>query len=877
MRTDFVCYIYSLLLVLISAVQVLHAQDKVYVTGRINPEPPILDGVFDDAAWQEVPWEGNFTQTKPYEGSPPSERTEFKILYSDQNLYVAIRAYDSEPDEIEYRVARRDDDQADRVGIALDSYFDHRTAFYFGITPAGVKTDGIVSQDGKVWDPNYDPVWFVEVQRNHEGWMAEMRIPLSQLRFSGNEEQVWGLHFYRVIFRKQEWSKWPFIPENASGQVHLFGQLRGIREVHSTRRVEILPYSVGKMTRERHISDNPFSEGRYNDLAGGFDGKIGITSNLTMDFTLNPDFGQVEADPSEVNLTTIETFFPEKRPFFIEGNDIFEFKDMGGGRYADDRVFYSRRIGRAPQIDPGAGDYVDSPENSSIIAAAKLTGKTSNGWSVGFVEALTQEESADISSDGLRRSEVVEPMTNYLVGRIQKDYDEGSTVIGGLLTATRRNLNALNTGLLNRSAYTGGFDFRHQWYDKTYFVDLKTVFSRIGGSETALQRIQRSPTHYFQRPDAGYAAIDSTRTSLAGHGGIFQIGKGGNGRLTYFYTGYWRSPGLNLNDIGYQREADLILQKVEGKYTVWDPVSIFRSYSIALKKYYGWYFGGIRYRGGWTGDIEAQFKNYWKIILHTRQTIPDLQARELRGGPHLQTPPTHHYRINIETDDRKKLQVKFDNFLILTDDRYSLDNKLKTDLIWRPADNVMVSVNPFYNIFRQNLQYVGTKQFAGDYRYVMGRLDQKTFGVIFRLNYSVTPDFSIQYYGQPFISAGDYARFKKITAPRAQFYDDRFSEYEGEQITYDTASDAYLIDDDRSRVVDYSFRNPDFNIREFRSNFVIRWEYNPGSVAYLVWAQDRAGRDPLGRFSVEDDMRGLFNIHPRNIFLLKLSYWFSLR
>ncbi|HIC89882.1 MAG TPA: hydrolase, partial [Anaerolineae bacterium] len=363
----------------------------------------------------------------------------FKIVYDARNLYVAIRARDSKIDEIISRVTRRDEaEQSDLVGVLIDSYFDHRTAFEFSVNAAGVKMDVLHSDDGMNKDPSWDPVWFVATTIDDSGWTAEMRIPFSQLRFGKNNKHTWGLQVYRQLYRKQEMSSWQFIPRNAPGFVHYFGELRGLDDISPPRRIELLPYTVANTNRSKKQQGNPFATGQKNTLSGGLDGKIGLTSDITADFTINPDFGQVEADPSEVNLTAFETFFEEKRPFFVEGKNIFDYRLMiGDGDQAQDMLFYSRRIGRSPHYRPDLGDdeHLDMPQSTSILSAFKVSGKTANGVSIGVLDAVTAKEKAGIERNGHYRDETVEPLTNYFVARLQKDYNEGSTTIGGMLTA----------------------------------------------------------------------------------------------------------------------------------------------------------------------------------------------------------------------------------------------------------------------------------------------------------------------------------------------------------------------------------------------------------------------------------------------------------
>jgi hypothetical protein len=354
-------------------------EKKVYVTSNINPRPPVIDGKLDDPVWNKVVWGGNFVQRSPHEGKEPSQATAFKILYDDSNIYIAVRAYDNEPEKIERRMSRRDDLEGDCVEVHLDSYFDRRTAFGFMVNAAGVKGDAVISNDGDNWDDTWDPIWYVKTDTDEQGWSAEMRIPLSQLRFGKKQNQIWGLQVERWLHRKQETSHWQLIPQKASGWVHMFGELQGIKGIKAQRQVELTPYTVGKTQRFEREEGNPFATGSLSNLYGGLDGKIGLTSDLTMDFTINPDFGQVEADPSVVNLTAFETYYSEKRPFFIEGRNILNFQIMGGdGSFSMDNLFYSRRIGRSPQYYPDTEDeeYLDMPENTTIFGAFKITGKT---------------------------------------------------------------------------------------------------------------------------------------------------------------------------------------------------------------------------------------------------------------------------------------------------------------------------------------------------------------------------------------------------------------------------------------------------------------------------------------------------------------------
>ncbi len=857
----------------------LDLQKRVYVAQQVVGQAPEIDGRLSDDAWQRAVWSGEFTQRSPNDGAKPSQETAFKILYDARYLYVAIRAFDAEPERIERRLTRRDRIDGDWVGVQLDSYRDRRTAFSFAVSAAGVKRDAAISNDGEGGDSNWDPVWFVEVQVDSEGWTAEMKIPFSQLRYAHRTEQVWGLQVERSLFRKGERSLWQYIPRNAGGWVSYFGELRGIKAIAASRRVELLPYVVGDVQKFPPEPDNPFATGQRNRFAVGGDLKVGVTSDLTLDATVNPDFGQVEADPSVVNLTAFETFYEEKRPFFIEGQNILSYRvSAGDSPFGNDQLFYSRRIGRPPQAYPAlaSGEFADVPNNTSILTAVKLTGKTRTGLSVGLLDAVTARERAEIDLDGQRRFETVEPLTNYFVGRLQKDYNSGNTSIGGILTATHRKLSEAHLNFLNRAAYSGGFDFRHQWQDKTYYVDLRTAFSHIRGSERALLRAQTSSRRYFQRPDADYVRVDSSRTSMSGHGGFFSFGRGGNHNLRANFGVMWRSPGLELNDLGFLRQADRVLQWVWLSYRWTQPFSVFRSLRVNFNQWSGWNFGRENVFKGGNINGGGEFKNYWRFWLGINRGTAGLSTTDLRGGPALKQPGSWSHFFNLSSDNRKAIQFGFGGFNNWADEGGSRTHNVRFWLRFRPHDALQLRVNPFYTFNLQDLQYVSTKEHAGEPRYLFGRLNQKTLGITIRLDYSLTPDLSIQYYGQPFLSAGSYRAIKRITQPRAARYQDRFHVFTPEEISFNEARGVYEIDEDGNGEVDYTLSNPNFNFRQFRSNLVLRWEYRPGSTLFLVWTQERTGYDNAGDFSFGRDFDSLFTTDATNVFLVKVNRWFSL-
>ena len=593
--------ILCILLLFFPSVSGQPSEKKRYKATQIS-EAPVIDGSINEKLWNEGEWTDDFTQFEPYNGRKPSQHTEFKILFDANNLFVAIKSYDTSPDSIVKRLTRRDHEDGDMVAIIFDSFHDQRTGFFFGVSVGGVKFDQMMTNDGESEDQSWDPNWWVGTSINSDGWIAEMKIPFSQLRFKNNSGDVWGLEVLRTIYRKAETCIWQHIPQDAPGFIHLIGEMSGVEQVKPRKIFDVTPYGVAQVEKSPVSEGNPFATGTATRLNAGLDAKIGVTNNLTMDLTINPDFGQVEADPSEVNLTAYETFFEEKRPFFIEGSNIINFGlGIGDGEVGNDNLFYSRRIGRRPQGSSydyyGYNDtitgYSDSPGRTSILGAAKLTGKTQNGLSVGFMDAVTSEEVAEIDTGGQRSYQTVEPLTNYLAARLQKDYKEGNTIIGGMFTSVNRDMNEISIpgdetdALINSlptAAYTGGLDFTQYFGRKTYMINLNTAFSYIEGTELAMVKAQRSSARYFQKP-GNSISLDSSRTSLSGSGGRLQFMKSGNGHWSYGGAFLWKTPGLELNDIGYLRETDQMLQVLWVNYRIWDPKSFYRSINLSSNQY----------------------------------------------------------------------------------------------------------------------------------------------------------------------------------------------------------------------------------------------------------------------------------------------------
>jgi hypothetical protein len=855
------------------------AEKRIYTTKRVVGSAPVIDGYLNDPEWSTVEWSGDFTQREPYEGKKPSQETSIKILYDDKNLYVGIRAFDTKAEEIEKQLARRDNFAGDWVEINIDSYYDHRTAFSFTITAAGVKGDEAISNNGDIWDSSWNPVWYAKTKIDKDGWTAEMKIPFTQLRYANKKEHVWGIQFTRRLFRKEERSNWQFVPRDAPGWVHLFGELHGIEGIKTQKQVELIPYLVSKYETFEKEEGNPFATGTNTGFTGGLDGKIGVTSDLTLDFTINPDFGQVEADPSEVNLTAFETFFSERRPFFVEGKNILNYQITGGdGDFSSDNLFYSRRIGRIPHYEPEIEDheFIDLPMETNILAAVKLTGKTKNGWSIAVLESITSKEEAEIDSYGQRRQETIEPFSNFFVARLQKDYRKGDTRIGGMFTATHRNINDQNLDFLHRSAYAGGIDFDHIWKNKTYYISVKTLFSHVRGSREAILETQESSLRYYQRPDAEHISIDQSRTSLTGHGGTVSAGRDGKGHIRYSAGVTWRSPGLELNDVGYLRSADRIMQWSWLGYRVWKPFFIFRNIYVNVNQWKGWDFGGSNLFEGGNINFSLTFKNYWGFSAGINRNFEGLSTTELRGGPALVWPGRWSNWFVIQTDSRKKIRFLLDGDFNWADSHAYRNQSYYVSILYKPTNSLQLTASSSLTLNKRQLQYVDTVNYNNDSRYIFAEINQKTVAFTFRVDFSITPDLSIQYYGQPFISAGKYFNYKRITDPRADQFNDRFRTFTASEVGYDPNEEIYSFDENRDGNFDYEVEQPNFNFLQFRSNLVVRWEYKPGSTLFLVWSQGRTDSLSNGDFSFSNDMRDLFNVTPHNVFLLKFSYRFNL-
>ncbi|GAB2764360.1 DUF5916 domain-containing protein [Salinimicrobium soli] len=843
-----------------------------YTTRSVAGEKPIrIDGLIDEATWDVVDWTSDYVEYEPDNNTPPSYQTKMKIVYDEKNLYVAFRCYDPNPEEIVQRMGRRDDFPGDWVELNIDSYNDDRTAFSFTISASGVKGDEFISNNGN-FDPSWNPIWYMKTNIDEEGWTAEVKIPLSQLRFSNGNDQVWGIQSTRRYFKKEERSTWQPIPADPAGWVSSFGDLKGLKGLKPQKQLEIQPYSVGRYNSYEAEAGNPFRDGRDGELTAGLDAKIGVTNDLTVDLTFNPDFGQVDADPGAVSLDGFEIFFEERRPFFVENKSVFDFRFAN----SQDNLFFSRRIGRTPQGTPYGPNtaYIDQPNNTTILGAAKFSGKTEDGWTIGLLESVTAREFANvINEDGSENEVLVEPLTNYVVGRVQKDMNNRNSYIGGMVTATHRNLED-EVSFLHAQAFSGGIDFKHSWKNRMYYVEGDAVLSNVRGSEEAILNTQTSLVHLFQRTDAGHVEVDPSRTSLTGTGGRLEFGKSGGGKWRYNVGGKWLSPELEINDLGYLRQADDIRQYLNVRRVFNKPTGWFRKAVVGVEQLTAFDFDGnynrthyelkgfINYKNNWWSEGGAAHKP--RIFINTF----------LRGGPRWRFSEENYFYIFSGSDQRKKLSTRFG--YVHSDakqNNFSL-RRYEAGLQYQPLNSMSLSLNLAYETNPNKTQYVAERSFQNNARYILGAIDQETLSATFRLNYNINPNLTIQYYGQPFIFKADYSNLNYVTDAKAKDLDKRVSWYEDDQISFEDGK--YLIDENRDNAVDYTVSDPDFAFVQFRSNLVARWEYIPGSEIFLVWSQGITGMGDVNNgFSAIVDNQ-LLRQKPQNTFLIKATYRFIL-
>mgnify|MGYP002153781728 CR=1 FL=1 len=870
---------------LLSAVEKPAKQEKKIPEQKViqamrTTEPIKIDGTLSEKVWQG-PGYSDFVQSDPVDGGPPSEKTEVWVAYDDANIYIAAMLYDTEPRSIKRLLGRRDDGlDSDWFTFAVDPAYDRRTGYEFSVNPAGSIRDLTLSNDVNE-DETWDAVWEWKAQVNDKGWTVEIQIPFNQLRFPKNAESIWGVNFTRKIMRRQERVSFVWIPKEDIAYVSRFARLEGIRAIKPGRHVELLPYTVAQAQFNQAEPGNPFQTGHDYQGNLGFDFKAGIKSNLTLDATVNPDFGQVEVDPAVVNLSAYETYYEEKRPFFIEGADIYN--DFGrGGIYINANInwphptfFYSRRIGRAPQGYVTEYGYVNFPDRTNILGAAKITGKLGGGWNLGFLTALTSREFAQIDNLGSRIRQEVEPVTCYGAFRVQKDINKGQNGFGLISTGVFRSLqNEPLQDILHKNAFTLAMD---GWT----FLDKKRVWvvggwfggTRIEGSRADILGLQLSSMHYYQRPDADYVQVNPNATSLSGWGGKFSLAKQ-QGNLLFLGSIGVLSPGFDPNDLGFQYSmSDIINIVIVPGYQWTKPGKVFRNAQLIGAVFRNYDFGGNRNWDGFLAEFYGQFLNYWSFDTMFAYNPNTLSKNLTRGGPLALIP--HGYQINygLESDSRKPVVIEGKgSYYRRPQEGTELFGELS--IRWKPRSNISLSFGPQYAFEKSELQWVTRIEDAlmtetYGKRYVFGRIDQMQLSSEIRLNWIFTPKLSLQLYLQPFVGVAKYDRFKELAKPKKyqyNFYGDAPS-----TITY--VDGLYTVDPDGPGPAGaFSFPNPDFNFKSLRGTAVLRWEYLPGSLIYFVWTQNRADYSNPGDFQLRRDLGNLLTAPGDNIFLVKVTY-----
>lgn len=842
--------------------------------------PVTIDGRLDESVWMGPASIDALIQSSPDEGRPATEASEVRFAFDETAIYVAARLLDQRPDSVMALLSRRDrGNQSDFFAVYFDPYRDGRTGYEFLVSAAGVQSDGTLYNDD--WDSySWDGVWESAVQRDGQGWTVEIRIPLSQLRMHDRPEQTWGVNVGRGIGRRNEVSYLVPRLRQGSGFVSRFAELQGLEGLRPRRRVELVPYVTGKAEFESVTPGNPFRDGSTMSPSAGADLRLGLGGALQLDATVNPDFGQVEVDPAVVNLSDVESFFEERRPFFIEGGNNFSFGYGGannfmGFNWVDNEPFYSRRIGRAPQGRLPEAEYADVPSGVPILGAAKLTGLV-RGWNLGVMGAVTRREQARLALDDQQFRKEVEPFAGYGVVRLQRDVAGGRHGIGFLATRLQRGFqDETLRDQFNADATLLGLD---GWVtldaDREWVMSGWGTFSRISGSAARIAAVQAGPTHYFQRPDAGHVELDPSRTSLTGSLARLTLNRQRGSVLFNAAVGAV-TPGYDNNDLGYVGRTDLINAHISSGYRWTRPTSWYNNARVQFATFGRWDFEGNRTGLGLWNNSNISWKNFSSSWVGFFAQTASTNTRATRGGPELRAPGAIEVFGGWESDGRKALQFSIEGGVNHSGDGDGGGHNVGGSVSWRPATNVTLSVGPQYNYSRNGSQFLqsvadplATATFGR--RYVFGDLAQHTLSANLRFNWIFSPRLSFEMFAQPLVSSGAYRRVREFQEPNSF----RFLDYGTNGSTIDRA--AGMVDPDGDGPApSFSIGQPDFTFASLRGNAVLRWEFAPGSTMFLVWTQDRAASEADGEFRPSHSLGRLFDDTGRNVLMMKVSYWLS--
>ncbi len=860
---------------------------KKIVAVRLN-EKVTIDGILTEAVWNR-PGFDEFYQQEPNQGKKASQRTEVWLAYDDDAIYYAAKYYDPNPDSILARLVRRDfvwGDPSDGTVLYLDSYGDKRNGYFFYVNAAGTLADGLLENDSKQTDLSWDAVWEGVPHIDADGWSVEIRIPFSQIRFKKEGKQIWGVNVERYISRKAETVMIAYTPRNENGFASRFPSLLGIDGLTTSSHFELLPYMTAKAAYVGNDKNNPFNPGHKYSTGAGLDLRAGLGSSLTLNATINPDFGQVELDPAVVNLTDVETAFQEKRPFFTEGVNIYRFGNGGTNNVVNYNwpgvnIFYSRRIGRAPQGPVPTNDYVDVPNGTSILGAVKISGRLKNGWKVGTIHALTNRENASLELNGVRSKSEVEPLSYYGVLRLQRDFNGGKQGIGFLSTVTNRFFKGSDLkNYINKNALVAGAD---GWIfldsKRTYVLTGWVAGSNVSGDKNRMIALQMGAGHYFQRPDVNYIKVDSNMTSMSGLAGRLMLNKN-RGRFVFNTAIGFLSPEFEVNDLGYGSYSDLVNMHWSMNYRFTTPTKFYQSAGLSSATFASFDFGGNKTAQGYSFGGFITFKDLSGFNMNYSYNPESLNARRTRGGPLTLNPSNRSFNFNANSDNRKWWVLNGGGFTNNGDNANS--SAIYSNVEFKVSTSFTLQVGLQLEKDKYHAQWVrgiNDPVALNTYgkRYIFANLNQNILESEIRMDWILKPNLSFQVYLQPYIVSGEYTDFKALQKPKT--FD--FLRYgtNGSTIVENQSAQgeivSYTMDADGlgpSNAI--TIGNPNFNYVSLRGNAVLRWEYRKGSSLYLVWTQSRETINPNGEFNLGNSFESMFNTKADNIFMLKLSYWF---
>jgi len=857
--------------------------------------PIALDGALGDAAWSAAVPATGFRQFRPAEGLPATQRTELRFLYDDEALYIGARMHDSlGAAGVRTRLARRDQiTEGDYLQLVFDTFHDHAGRTVFTLNPSGVKGDAGQASPGA--DPSWDPVWEYAARVDSLGWTAEARIPWSQLRFPRDSLQTWGMQAWRYVERLDELSMWSFWGRQETGGPQRFGHLEGVRVRSRPGGVEIMPYALTRASYAAPTQPgSPFQDGSRYQARIGADLRMLLGSSLTLSATLNPDFGEVEQDPAVVNLSAFESYFEEKRPFFVEGSGILffgGFECYSCSNAAGMNLFYSRRIGRAPQGEvPERYVYRDVPRDTRLLGAAKLTGRTAAGWQIGFLDAVTRREVARVEDPdvGPATRVPVEPLGNYLVGRVRRTTRGGLATWGVMGTSVVRRFEAGDSAL--REALPGhaeavGADWSVATRDQTYRLIGTFVLSSVAGDSLAVARLQRSSARYFQRPDreGGGNAVFSNRydTSagrLRGYGGYLRASRD-QGPWRWDAMVNFRSPGFEVNDLAFLQRADYVWMNANVMRLWTTPGAWYRSLTWIAGAQQQFNYDGDRTDLQFHQSFAGQLPNYWTASLYARYRPAVYDDRMTRGGAVVRRASSWYVGPRLGTDGRRAVVASVSPSYQDFGDGSTITT-LNASVRVKPAANVQLSAGPAYTRLHDRGQYVqafvdpSATAFFGR-RAVFGDMLQTTVSMVTRVSWTFTPQLTLELFAEPFVSSGRFGRFQEYVRPRSG----ERAEFDSLQLRVAARDESgrpsrYRLDPDRNAATpDFEFDNPDFDVRSLRGNAVIRWEFRPGSTLFVVWQQERSSSALRSDPGLDRELGEIFRERPDNVIVIKASYW----